>query len=383
MKAQILKLIYKLLTVILLLVFSFSVKAQNGKLNKTYKWSYQVNKNAIIYLENYDCDVKIEPSDKNIVEFELHINAESPNEEDINNLKKFLENLDFNGNPDEMKFTTKIYESRNSKGIKTDQKIEMKLINNTEIFLSMFEIGAILRLPSYSKLNLSTKYSTINLCNVKSLMLNSYNDKVYAGNVYNPSEINAKYSNIEFNNLTDSKIDLYDCTLEANKAGIIDLKTKYSKIYIDSASNIKIYSYNDKMEFKKTGDVKIDTKYSDFSSIISGDIYIDVYDSNFEIGQAGKIEIIKTKYSDYIFKKSDELVISLSYDDKFEIGQVSSAKIYETKYSDYEIKVIGTITGNKAGFLSRFWRSSSPLGFLIIAPTKTSLLSFIIHFSSN
>src|SRR3972149_670914 len=100
MKAQILKLIYKLLTVILLLVFSFSVKAQNGKLNKTYKWSYKVNKNAIIYLENYDCDVKIEPSDKNIVEFELHINAESPNKEDINNLKKILENLDFNGNPD-------------------------------------------------------------------------------------------------------------------------------------------------------------------------------------------------------------------------------------------------------------------------------------------
>lgn len=328
------KLFYSIMSFCVILLFAVTALAKDVTLNKTYEWSYNVDARVTVSLKNYDCDVNIQTTSSDKVVLKVTIDAEADRQEDLDVLDGYLEGLSFSAGPDRVTLETIFWEKRDSNG-GMDRSTKMDLKNGETVRLNDFKISATLHIPATAQLDLESKYSEIHLGDVRKLDLDSYDDKIYGGNVAEPMRITAKYSDLEFDEFGPAEIDFYDCNMKAAKAGGLELKTKYSDLKINDAGAIDLEGYDDDLTFRTTGDMRVNTKYSDIKSISSGNLTLNIYDSNFDIESIGQLSISESKYSEYKFQKAGEIRISISYDDKFLIDDLVSIKTGNTKYSDY------------------------------------------------
>jgi len=321
---------------ILCLVFIVNAGFSRGELlSKTYDWNFNVNNKARVRLKNYDCDINIESSSTGKVIFEIIIEAESGNQEDLDILDSYLKSLSFNSKPDLVNLETVFWDSRNKNGLNENNSIRIKLKNGETIKLIEFNISANLQIPKSSHLDLTSKYSKIQMDDIRMLDLDSYDDDIFGANVSGETAISAKYTDFEFDTFGKVEFDLYDCNIKAKKAGDMDLDSKYSDIQIENIGDLNIESYDDNFIFKSTGAVKLNTKYSDFKSEISGNMILNIYDSNFDIEKIGNLDISESKYSEYKIEEAGIVRIATSYDDNFLIDNLVSVKVDNTKYSDF------------------------------------------------
>ena len=166
MKMIIRKSYYSVLVLFCILVLENDALARGELLSEKYNWSYNINDGATIRLKNYDCDVNIQSSPRGKVQFELIIDAESDDQENLDILDDYLKNLKFQSRADLVSLETVFWESRNSNKLRGSNDIKVKLKNGETIRLSEFKISANLFIPESSELELSSKYSKINLDNV-------------------------------------------------------------------------------------------------------------------------------------------------------------------------------------------------------------------------
>jgi len=320
-----------------LLMVSQALLAKDIAFSQKFEWDFDVDAEATIVITNYDCDIIIEPSTSNRVRFEIHLDVESKEQEDIEILRNYLESLSFPARRDQVKLETTFWDSRSSNSNLGNKVIKMKLKNGKSIKLSEFNIKATLSIPASCALDFTTKYSTVEMTDVKELKLDSYDDKLYGKNVADEVNIVAKYSKMEFVNLGTTEMDIYDCHFTAEKTEGLTIVSKYSDININTAGNIDLEGYDDNMIFKTTGDIKLSTKYSDLNGNVSGNLTLNIYDSDLEIDEIGNLSISESKYSGYTFNKINNATISSSYDDEFSFESLGSLKVLSSKYSSYSI----------------------------------------------
>jgi len=333
---------YKLIIYCGIFLFSHTIIAKDITFSKKYEWNYDVNADVKVLLKNYDCDVIIETSSTNKVRFAIQIDVESKDDEEINTLKNYLESLSFSANENMVSLETTFWENLNSNNSVGRKVIKMKLKNGESVKLSEFKIKASLQIPATTLLELSSKYSKIEMENVQNLKLDSYDDKIYGKSVVNEVDLSAKYSKLEFESFGPTIIDIYDCNFTAEKTADLTIKSKYSDINIGQTGNIKIEGYDDNLTFKNTGDIELQTKYSKIISNITGNLNVDIYDSDFEIEEIGNLTISASKYSGYNFKSVKEVKIATSYDDNFNFGSLTLFKTDHSKYSDFTISNLHT-----------------------------------------
>ena len=334
--------VYKIIVYSIIFLFSQSIIAKDFTFSKKYEWDYDVNPDAKIMLKNYDCDLIIESSSNNKVRFEIQIDVESKDEEEITTLKSFLNGLSFSAKRDLVRLESSFWENRNSTNTLGRKVIKIKLNNGETVKLTEFKIRAYLHLPATATLDLSSKYSKIEIDDVNNLLLNSYDDKVYGKSVINEIEVSAKYSKLEFETFGPTTIDIYECNFTADKAEEVSIKSKYSDINIGQTGNIDIEGYDDNLTFKNTGDIKLQTKYSKIIGNISNNLILDIYDSDIEIEEIGDLTISESKYSGYKFNTAGEVKITTSYDDNFNIDELILFKANHSKYSDFILGNIST-----------------------------------------
>jgi len=335
MKTIIRKFFYKGLCFTGLILLSHILIAKDLTFSKKYEWNFDVDKNASIEFRNYDCNVVIESSSNNKVRFEMQIDVEAKEQADIDVLNSYLESMTFPARRDRVKLETMFWDNRNSDNTMGGKVIKMKLKNGNSIKLSEFKINATLQIPPTALLDLSTKYSKIELTDVQNLTLNSYDDKIYGNNVSREANIKAKYSDLEFLAFGQTRMDIYDCNFTAEKTDDLTIQSKYSDIRVNQTGNLDIEGYDDNMTFKNTGDIKINSKYSDLSADISGNLTLNVYDSNFEIEEIGNLTILESKYSEYKLNEAGTVNIATAYDDNYKIDKLISLSVNNTKYSDF------------------------------------------------
>lgn len=314
----------------LIIVFSFFNSLQGQDLNMKYSWSYPIDEHGTLVLENYNCDVEIIHSNSGKIDFEMEIIAEGGSEEDINIIDSYFKNYKFNASSGKVELSTIFYKSETKRS-----NTKIILDNNETVTFNKIHRKAYLKIPKYIKLEISTKYSDLDIPDVEKIELNSYKDKIEAGNIKLPAVINAKYSEITFHDISDCQLQMYNCELEAHSTGILELKSKYSRYNIADSKDITIDCYNDKYKFKNTGNVHFSGKYSDFISLSSGDITIDAYKCYFESGDIKSLKIKSTKYSEYRFASAINLVLTDSYNDKFVIDKTGKIEVGNSKYSEY------------------------------------------------
>jgi hypothetical protein len=331
------KSVYKGLLSLCFLLTTQMVLGKGLTFSEEFEWTYNIEPGATVELSNYDCDVVIEPSNSNTVRFVISVDAQAKDQSDIDAIKKYLESLTFPARNNEVKLETTFWDNRSSSSSLGKNVIKMKLKNGLSVKLSEFNISARLYIPESSNFELGSRYSKIELCNVADLELNSYDDKIYGKNATGEVRIEAKYSNLEFDNFGPTEMDIYDSDFTAEKTEDIKIVSKYSKININQTGNVDLDGHDDNMTFNTTGDFELNTKYSDLTCMKSGNLDLNIYDSNLEIDEIGNLDISESKYSSYEFETAGVVNISSSHDDEFSFESVTSFKANSSKYSEYKI----------------------------------------------
>ncbi len=324
---------YSLLTLFLMVV-TLNVSGQDKRVQETFKWKYEVNKDVRFTFNNYNCNLIIHTTDKNEIEYHLSVDIILKSKEDADILRDYLQNLIFSHSETSAEFDNRFWKSRNDfMGKKT---IELK--NGKKLKYSDFNLQGEMWIPVNANFTLKTKYAEIDMEDLNGdFTLDSYNDKVYGNQVGGTAKINTKYSKMEFKQMKDIVADFYNADLNAEDIGNLELTTKYSKFYVGNAGKIDIDGYNDKLEFNNTGDVEWTDKYSSLRAKNVGDMELDCYNSSIVLSAANDIRA-KLKYGDYDFGDANKLSISSTYNTSFYLKTLADLEIGESKYSSYKIK---------------------------------------------
>jgi hypothetical protein len=318
-----------------------SAFAAGTDLQKTYTWKYSINKDAGVIFDNYDCNLTIHIWDKGETEYRLTVDATTPSEEDAAVLDKYLQNMKFSNSATSVRFRSSFWESRNT----IMGRMKMKLEGSKDVSLTEFSMKGELWIPSGCRFELISKYSVINMEDYSGpLTLDLYNDNLYGGNVGGKTELEDKYSTIEFKDMKDLIADLYNSKLEATNLGNLNIESKYSKVTAVTSGNLEINSYNDKYSITKTGDITFKAKYSDLKTESSGQLNFNCYEGTIVMKEIKDIKLI-SKYADFQFASAGNISITSSYNDKLVAGKLNSLVINESKYCSFRIdELISSIT---------------------------------------
>jgi hypothetical protein len=317
----------------LFLVASPNVLGQGKKVEKTYRWNYDVNETVKFTFNNYDCDLIIHTWDKSEIEYQMAVNATLKTEEYAGKLDDYIEELNFSHSAGNVEFDNRFWSSK--KVVMGRKTITLK--GGEKLRFSEFKLKGEIWIPKSCLLNLSSKYSEIKLDDIQGrLSLNLYNDKLYGGTVSSPLNLTAKYCGLEFEDMSDIEADLYNTNMETGDVGDLKLVSKYSDIRTGNAGKVDIDAYNDKYSFENTGDIKFIDKYSDLNAEISGHLQLDCYNSTVNIVSAEDVEL-KSKYGKYAIEGARNLNISTGYNDNFKITTLHSLNINESKYCVYKV----------------------------------------------
>lgn len=349
---------YSIFVLAICLAMGMNSYGQNKKIEKTYKWTYKVNEDVKITLNNYDSDLVIHTWDKQEIAFAMSVNAILKSAEDAKRLDTYLADLEFSHSAGSVQIDSRFWTSKKAvMGRKT-----MTLKGAKTVRFSEYKMKGEIWVPENCRLDLTSKYSEIQAKTVKGVLrLDLYNDKWYGGDVNTAINIKAKYSNLEFEEMKDVDADLYNCDVEAGKIGNLDAISKYSSFHAGDAGNVHIDAYNDKYSFGNTGDIKFTDKYSDLKVLNAGRMEMDCYTSTVDVILAEDI-YLKSKYGKYNLDGAANLNISSVYSDKFEIENLNTLSMDESKYSVIKLDHLERSLLLKDGYSDKiFIQNTGPL----------------------
>jgi len=344
------KLVFNTFVLLLITGFISEISAARKELQKTFTWKYNINKDARITFDNYDCNLVIHTWDKGEIEYHLMVDASAKSDEDAANLEKYLDNLKFSAGSSSVVIRDNFWKSRNN----IMGRITLVLENGQKIALSELTMKGELWIPATCILSLDSKYSQINMDDIAGeLYLDLYNDNFFGGNVGSKADIKDKYSTIELREVKDLTLDLYNSKLDLKNAGNIKLGSKYSKITAGTIGTFISDSYNDKFSFSKTGDINLTAKYTDIKSEVSGQVTIDFYDGSAILKDVKGVKI-SSKYADFQFDTAEDITIESSYNDKITCTKLNSIMINESKYCVYRISELKSSVTDRDGYEDKF-----------------------------
>ncbi len=344
------KLFFSALVLFLATGFISFASAAEKELQKTYTWKYNVNKDATVGFDNYDCNITIHTWDKAEAEYHLTVDATTRSDEDATVLDQYIQNYRFSNSATSVKFKSTFWESRNT----IMGRMTMVLEGGKKVYLSDMTMKGELWIPSGCRFDLDSKYSEINMEDFAGqLFLNLYNDNLYAGNVSGKTEIDDKYSTLEFKDMKDITASLYNSKLEAASMGNLKIDTKYSKVTTTTAGNLEIDSYNDKYSFTRTGDLTFNAKYSDIKTESSAQITLDCYEGTVSLKEVKDVRL-NSKYADFQFVVAGNITVVSSYNDKLQAGKAISLKINDSKYCSFVIDELTSSVTENDGYEDKF-----------------------------
>jgi len=324
---------YSILALAVCLTMGMNGYGQGKKLEKTYRWTYQVNEDVTFAFENYDCDLTIHTWDKPEIEYVMTVDATLKSEEDARRLDEHIEDLKFSNSTSSVHIDNRFWTSKKViLGRKT-----MTLKGARTIRFSEFKMRGEMWIPENSNFNLTSKYSEIQVGDLNGrVSIDLYNDKIYGGLVNSNIKIAAKYSTLEFTDMKDIIADLYNATFEAGDIGSLSIVSKYSKFKAGNAGKLDMAAYNDKYTFETTGDIRFIDKYSDLRAEQTGHTELDCYNSTVIISKVEDVDL-KSKYGTYEFEEARNLNIATAYNDKYSVDSLGTLSITDSKYGVYKI----------------------------------------------
>lgn len=223
----------------------------------------------------------------------------------------------------------------------TSGKINTMGNGSLELYDSEIEIR------STKDLNLSSKYSELDLRMGNNIKLESYDDELNFKHI-NSLEGEAKYSELHFgDNLESCNLTLYDSDVEAGNINSLELEAKYSNVKTGRLSNFFASKlYENEIDIQRTEDFRcLESKYDQIqiSSVSKNIEMFSVYNTDFKVNKiypSLKSFTGDFKYSTVKMDLPDDLKYKIDFD--IQHGKVDfdkepvKGKIYETENNNWQ-----------------------------------------------
>jgi hypothetical protein len=243
--------------------------------------------------------------------------------------------------------------------------------NNIEITsnftgdLKVKQYDATLKIQDISgKLDLYLKYGKAYIGTVGDLMVDIYDSKAEIVKAQNVT-IKSKYSNIELGEINSAEIDSYDgyCKIES-VAGDLHINDKYSTYAIGSVENAYISLYDGKLRLDEASEYSGSSKYSAYDLKEIGILDLEsTHDDHFNIQSLGTFSCNESKYTSFeIGTLTDKVIIASSYDSEFIVSVVSpSFKHFEIDCKYTMVKLpLTTLPGYQINAKMKYGKLSYP-----------------------
>lgn len=330
--------------IISLMFFSGICFSQNYETTKSLNKTASVADNVTVKISNYSSDLKIVTTNSNTVSIATTVKISGKSKEDVEKVISAIENFDFKKVGNVMEIDTRFYS--NMQSINNRRTITLK--DGDKVRIREFKINHELQIPKSANIELSNKYSDIEMHNLDgSAKLELYSSKLHGNNISKNMKLECKYSKLYFKEiLGDADFDLYDSQVEFISCNNLNIKSKYSKVNAKKVSDLILDSYDDKFNITEIDNLEFEAKYSDLVSKAELSLLkLNLYDSNIEIKSA-KSGSFSGKYSDLKLGNIKQLTIPNSYDNNLYFGKTIDIQIDESKYCTYEFGEIALLSLN-------------------------------------
>lgn len=132
-----------------------------------------------------------------------------------------------------------------------------------------------------------SKYSGIIIGDTEQLKLETYDDKIRAGQVASNFAVEDKYSDFVIKGFKQGRMDIYDSDFKVQKAEDLLVKSKYSSFEFDELKSLSFeLSYDDKVTVNNLGRLVTSSKYTEYTLYTLGtDMQINGYNDKITVGK--------------------------------------------------------------------------------------------------
>lgn len=199
--------------------------------------------------------------------------------------------------------------------------------------------------PAGSKLDIETKYSEVQLpASIGDVLLDITNGSFEAENL-NKLRLRSKYSNVNLRDIKEAEVEFANGRFTANNIDELDIESKYSTIEMASAKKIKLVSTNDEFEVEDVTDIRGRKNYGNLRiTRLAGSIEMDGSNADVKIRNVGanvKLIKINNRYADIRIPLRDMKNYAVDF-----MGS------YSTVYGDFERKAVEPTEEEKKEYAS-------------------------------
>jgi hypothetical protein len=157
-------------------------------------------------------------------------------------------------------------------------------------------------IPTGSKLDIESKYSEVQLpAGIGDVLLDITNGSFEAENL-NKLRLRSKYSNVNLRDIKEAEIEFANGRFTANNIDELDIESKYSTIEMASAKKVKMVSTNDEFEVEDITDIRGRKNYGNLRiTRLAGSLEMDGSNADVKIRNVGpnvKLIKINNRYAD-------------------------------------------------------------------------------------
>ncbi len=191
----------------------------------------------------------------------------------------------------------------------------------------------IIYVPAGSKMDIETRFSDVQLpAGIGDVLLDITNGNLEAENL-NQLRLRSKYSNVNVRDIKEAEIEFSNGRFSANNIDDLDIESKYATIEMASAKKIKMVSTNDEFEVEDVADLQGRKNYGNLRiTRLSGSLELDGSNADIKVRNVGSnVKLIKVdnRYADIRIPLRDTKNYSVNF-----LGS------YSTVYSDFEKKPV-------------------------------------------
>ncbi|MCK5135052.1 MAG: hypothetical protein KAR19_04630 [Bacteroidales bacterium] len=334
MKKRVYKSKSLLLSLLLIVVVSFTLTAQDAR--KEYSETYDINKGVTLSTETKYSDIELLTWDKNVLDIlvEVKVDASSKSKAE-ETLKKIQISIQKSGNT-----------------ISLETKMDQGWSRNVKT-----EISITIKAPAYINLNMENSYGDLFIQEVSGLAL-----------------LDLKYSNIKAGKLSRgnekpyNQIDLAYSNGTIDEAGWIEMELAYSDMEINSSQMLFVESKYSKMTGESAGGIITEGAYNKYFFDEIDSFIAELKYSGLKFGVLNKKLDLQSTYTNAkvlkLSKDFEKVDASLSYGNIFmDVESGASFKFEgESKYGKINVAPEGKLSKSKEGISMKIWGTvgSSP-----------------------
>lgn len=276
---------YKYLMLVLFLVGTLNLMAQDYRKTKTETRVFSVDRDAELKVINKYGQIQLIPWEKDSIEISVKIEVRDKKESKAKSTLNDIE-IDFISFKSYIESTT---------SFNTPSSIWGDLIDATgSLFTSESKtmIDYVIHLPSYTHLTIENKYGDIFMDEHKGTTnIILANGDLRARALHGPTSVKMEFAYANIKEILNGSLNLdHRSELRIAEAGKLKIDSRSSRIRIDEVKEIEIKSYRDKYELEKVGTVEANNAYSylDVHSLNSN-VSIDARYGSIDIGEIDKL----------------------------------------------------------------------------------------------